>query len=125
MDLRPIERENWQVYLDELSKAIQGNYVEIEIAGVGLGDQVEEAWVPLIGLSYDPKEDIMFVHMDECERIIHEPKELVALFDRNDRVNSLVIKDSQGNVNTVKFRAPVLLESGRRTGVDATTSPTP
>lgn len=112
MELRPIEKERWQVYVDALSKAIQGNYVEIEIAGPIIGDQIEESWVPLSGLSYDPKEDVFFVHTDQFERAVHNPKEIVALHDEGMRVKSLVIKDAQGNVNTIKFRAPVLIEAG-------------
>lgn len=111
MELRPIEKERWQVFIDELSRALQGNYVEIEVAGPIIGDQIEESWVPLSGLSYDPKEDVVFVHTEQFERAVHNPKEVVALQGDGMRVHSLVIKDAQGNVNTIKFRAPVLIEA--------------
>lgn len=123
MELRPIERENWQLYLDQLSRSIQGNYVEIEVASLGTGDQIEEAWIPLIGLSYDPKEEILFVHTEQFERAIHNPKEVVALHDAGMHVRSISIKDAEGNVNTVNFRAPILIEAGQGAGVSSPPPP--
>ena len=45
-------------YFDRVSKVLGPKLVELEVASLRLGDQVEPDWVPLIGLTYDPKSDV-------------------------------------------------------------------
>jgi hypothetical protein len=42
-------------FLDTVSKLLEAKEVEIEVASLDLGDQVQAKWLPLIGITYDPK----------------------------------------------------------------------
>ena len=56
-----IDKSGWRVALDRLSKSLSGKRAEIEIAALSLGDQIAAEWLPVIGITYDPKDDIVEV----------------------------------------------------------------
>ena len=59
MAIRKLGKAEWQRYFDRISKAVIGKRAEIEIASLALGDQIEAEWLPLIGIAYDRKDDIL------------------------------------------------------------------
>jgi hypothetical protein len=55
-----LDKPIWKPYLDHVSKTIAtGKQVLIEVASLALGDQIEAEWVPLLGIVYDPKNDLV------------------------------------------------------------------
>jgi hypothetical protein len=52
---KKLENSEWRVYFDLISKALTGKRAEIEVASLKLGDQIEAEWLPLFGISYDPR----------------------------------------------------------------------
>ena len=50
MALTQLAKSRWKDYFDSVSKVLGSKLVELEVASLGLGDQVELDWVPLIGL---------------------------------------------------------------------------
>jgi hypothetical protein len=67
MALTQLAKPEWQDYFDGVSKVLGAKLVEIEVTGLGLGDQVEVDWLPLIGLSYDPRGDVLAVIVEGIE----------------------------------------------------------
>ena len=59
MALRTLAKPEWKAYFDHLSKNLIGERAEIEIAGLALGDRIEARWIPLIGITYEPKADVL------------------------------------------------------------------
>ena len=55
MTVRMLEKQAWHPFFDHLSKMLEGCQAEIEATSLGLGDQVQASWLPLLGLVYDPK----------------------------------------------------------------------
>jgi hypothetical protein len=49
-----IEQDQWKTFLDEFSKRNQLRATRLEVVGE-LGDQVEEEYLPLIGVSFEAK----------------------------------------------------------------------
>jgi hypothetical protein len=43
--------------------------VEIETASLKLGGQVAAEWLPMIGLSYDPKDDLIEIALEGTGRV--------------------------------------------------------
>lgn len=115
MELRSIERDIWESYFTFISKLIAGQYVEIEVAGIDFGSQIEESWVPLGSLSYEPRSNTLFVRVEGLDHAISEPLEVVSIEDIGASVKSIAIKDHDGNVQIITFRAPLLLGAGRGT----------
>lgn len=61
--------------LDHLTKSLVGKTVEIEVASLAIGDQIEAEWVPLVGIAYRPKNDTIEIALgDEIDHIINKPR---------------------------------------------------
>jgi hypothetical protein len=76
MALTQLAKPEWQDYFDGVSKVLDAKLVEIEVTGLGLGDQVEVDWLPLIGLSYDPRGAVLAVIVEGIEHNIRHPKQI-------------------------------------------------
>ncbi|MFL6711906.1 MAG: DUF5335 family protein, partial [Sulfurifustis sp.] len=76
MPTHHLQRDHWQSYFDRISRHLGGEQVEIETAGLGLGDQLKQEWVLLNGLVYDPKDDVFEVVTDDVDHLIHHPKDI-------------------------------------------------
>lgn len=48
-----------------------GKQAEIEVALLDIGDQIEAEWVPLLGITYDPKDDPVVVLLDGLDHLNH------------------------------------------------------
>jgi hypothetical protein len=54
-----LEKEAWHPYFDNITKILEGKRVEVEVASLKIGDQIEAEWLPLIGIAYDHKDDLI------------------------------------------------------------------
>jgi hypothetical protein len=103
-----IDKNGWRGALDRLSKSLSGKQAEIEIAALNLGDQVAAEWLPVIGIAYDPKDDIVEIALEGLDHIISRPREL-HLQLAEGHVSALEIIDADGVRNIVKFKEPLML----------------
>ncbi|HEB66910.1 MAG TPA: hypothetical protein ENI93_03085 [Gammaproteobacteria bacterium] len=108
---RTLEKNQWETYLDNVAKHLGAELVEIEVAGINLGDQIETEWVPLIGISYDPKDDVVSVAVEGAEHLIRKPAEIV-VEDNVDGLHWIDIKDGDGNQHIVRLKTPLALPAG-------------
>jgi hypothetical protein len=108
MTARSINKTDWEAFCDGVSLALEGSNAEIEVESLDLGSQIEREWTPLIGISYDPEDDIIDVALEEVDHIITQPRELVADLDDME-VNALQITDGDGRRHLVRLRDPLLL----------------
>ena len=108
MSIRKLDKAEWRSFFDRLSKALEGQRAEIETTSLSLGAQVQADWVPIIGLVYDPKDDLVELALDGLDHLIHKPRD-VYIDEQADMVGSLEIIDATNASNIVKFKAPVAL----------------
>jgi len=108
MDARKLERAEWQTFFDLLSKGLVGKRAEIEVASLALGAQVEAQWLPLLGIVYDPKDDLVEIALDGLDHLIHKPRELYLAVD-DGALASLQVVDDDGTRETVRWRDPLML----------------
>jgi len=53
---KQLEKSQWRAYFDRMSKALVGKRARDKRSPRSrLGDQIEAEWLPLLGISYDPK----------------------------------------------------------------------
>ena len=76
MPLTQLAKAQWQPYFDRVAKVLGTKQVQIEVVGLGLGDQIEADWIPLIGVSYDPKNDVLAVIAEGVDHLIRRPKQI-------------------------------------------------
>jgi hypothetical protein len=108
MPLRELERSQWHDYFDRVSKTLGAQRVEIEVTGLGLGDQIAAGWIALAGLSYDPKDDALIVFAEGLRHVISRPRR-IDIDHEFDWLHGIEAVDAEGNHHIVQLRAPVSL----------------
>jgi len=108
MALIQLSRSNWQTYFDRVAKTLRAKRVEIEVTGLGLGHQVAADWIPLIGISYDPKGDALAITAEGVEHMIRHPKQIHVDQDV-DSLLSIEAVDAEGIHHIVVLKDPLQL----------------
>jgi hypothetical protein len=109
MAVRELEKTQWQRYFDRMSKALPGESAEIEVASIELGDQVEAGWVPVLGITYDPKDDALDIELDGVAG--HRISKPVQIYvdDGVDGLDNFEVIDHAGVHHIVQLREPLML----------------
>jgi Family of unknown function (DUF5335) len=108
MAIAKLDKNQWHTYFDVMTKELTGKQAEIEVASLDLGDQVESDWLPLLGITYDPKSDVAEIVLEGLDHLIHKPKEIYVDGDAFN-LNSLDVVDNDGMHQIVRLRDPLRL----------------
>lgn len=108
MALTQLAKPRWQDYFDRVSKTLGAKLVEIEVTGLGLGNQVQAEWLPLIGLTYDPKNDILAVALEGLQHNIQHPKQIHVEQDV-ETLYSIEVVDAGGEHHLLILKDPLRL----------------
>ncbi|HHO67605.1 MAG TPA: hypothetical protein ENK12_01110 [Gammaproteobacteria bacterium] len=103
-----LDKARWEGYFDHMTRILGTQLVEIEVAGLGIGDQIEADWVPMTGITYDPKDDIVEIALEGVDHIVHHPAEIL-VEESPAGIDWLALTDASGNRQIVRFRAPLAL----------------
>lgn len=112
MSIRKLEKSDLRSYFDHLSKMLTGGEAEIEVASLALGDQVQARWLPLLGLVYDPKDDVVEIALEGLDHLIHSPR-VVYVDDGLGQLTNIEIIDADGLRQIVKLKEAVMLPAPR------------
>ena len=113
MGLEKIERMQWSGFCDRISAGLIGKRAEIEIASRDFGVQVETRSLPVVGLVYDPKSDVIEIMLEGLEHIVFHPYELYVDYGPAG-IESLGIIDHYGVWQIVLLRDPPMLPAPSR-----------
>ncbi len=108
MTVRKLEKAEWRGYFDFMSRGLEGTQAEIEVGALPLGDQVEADWLPLLGITYDPKGDLLEVALEGLDHLIHKPRD-IQVDATNEQLMSVAIVDADGTRQIVRLRSPLML----------------
>lgn len=103
-----LHKAEWQSYFDHVSKALTGKQAEIEVESLKLGSQIEAEWLPLHGIAYDPKSDIVEVLVEGLDHLIHRPQTVFVDYDASG-LQSIAVIDGDDNKQIVRLRDPLML----------------
>lgn len=103
-----VDRSEWQATADLLSRALHGQPARLEIAAKSLGDQVDAEWTPLLGLTYDPKDDIFEIQLRGVDHLVRRPAQF-AIRERYEMLESLLVRDAAGTEHIVQLLEPIPL----------------
>lgn len=103
-----LDRNQWQAYFDRMSKEMIGKRAEIEIASLDIGDQIEAEWLPLLGITYDPKSDIAEIVLEGLDHMIYKPKEIY-VDATGFELSSVDVIDAEDRHCIVRLRDPLRL----------------
>jgi hypothetical protein len=108
MTIRKLEKAEWRSFLDGVSKLLEAKEAEIEITSLRLGAQVQAEWLPLIGITYDPGNDLVEVALEGLDHMIRRPREIY-IEDGAGTLASIEIVDVDGLKQIVKLKDQLLL----------------
>ena len=108
MAIRVLSKPQWHGYFDRMSTALIGKRAEIEIASLDLGDQIEAEWLPLLGITYDPKSDIVEIAMEGLDHLIPKPRQIF-VDEGLGGLASFGVVDHAGVRHIVQLREPLML----------------
>jgi hypothetical protein len=103
-----VERANWQPAADLLSRTIRGQLARLEVAALPTGDQIEAEWTPLLGVTYDPKDDLFEIQLEGLDHLVHHPRSF-AIRERGGLADSVSVLDDAGAEHIVTLREPIML----------------
>ena len=87
---------------------------EVEVASLRLGDQVEAEWLPLLGIAYDSKDDIVEVALEGLDHLIPSPREIY-VDDDPLGLWTFEIVNADDVREIIRFRDPLALPAPART----------
>ncbi|MCS3928863.1 hypothetical protein M2175_003894 [Bradyrhizobium elkanii] len=105
---KQLEKSQWRAYFDRKSKALVGKRAEIEVASLKLGDQIEAEWLPLLGISYDPKDGIIEIALEGVDHLIPKPRE-VYVEENGLELSSLEVIDAEGTRQIIALKDAMML----------------
>ncbi|MBX3022036.1 MAG: DUF5335 family protein [Bdellovibrionales bacterium] len=106
----PIQKGSWSEFFQDVSRNLQNHPIDVEVAGREFGDQFEEEGVRLDGVSFNEKDDLIFIHTDDLDHVINGPAE-VNVTSQGSIIECVSVRDKDGNVHLVHFRQVALLPS--------------
>jgi hypothetical protein len=110
MAIQKLEKATWRRYFDHVTKQLGAGSkrAEIEVASLKIGDQLEAKWLPLLGIAYDPKDDLVEVLVEDLDHLIRNPREIYVDVGPLGLISMEVI-DQDDYRNIIKLRDPLML----------------
>ena len=115
MTVRTLEKTEWPSYFHRMAKALLGKRAEIEVASLELGDQIEAEWVVLLGVTYDPRSDVLEIALDGLDHLVPKPRQ-VYVDEGLAGLDSFEVIDHAGVRHIVRLREPLMLPAPSTSG---------
>ena len=107
MAVRALPRSDWNAYFDAFSKrkAETGriDYAEIRVLSAEDGAQTGASWVPLLGLTYDPKGDLLDIGVAGLDHLVAHP-ETIYVDEAHGRLDRFEVRRRDGTREIVEIR---------------------
>ena len=103
-----IPQEQWRTFFDRMSKGLLGKWAEVEVASLDLGDQITAEWIPLLGITYDSRDDLLDVAFDRANHLIRHPNQ-ISVDETNAGLASVAVVDGEGVRHVVRLKEPLRL----------------
>ena len=108
MTTEVLTSERWQPFFDHILKSLRGRPVRVENTSLAIGDQVEAGSMPLLGLTYEPKNDVIELALEGLHHVIRCPLQ-VFVEHKGTQVLSIEIVDAAGERQIISPVESVLL----------------
>jgi hypothetical protein len=108
MTIRRLKKPEWRLLFDVISKLLEAKVAEVEVASLDLGDQTQAKWLPLLGITNDPRDDVVDIALDGLDHMIRKPREIY-LDNGAAGLTSLEIVDADGVRQLVKLKDRLML----------------
>jgi hypothetical protein len=104
-----LDKAAWHRYFDQMTKSLLvGKQVEIEATSMKFGDQIEQEWIQLLGITYDHKDDLIEILVEGLDHLIHKPREVWVDHGVIGLV-SMEVVDADDVKQIIRLREPLML----------------
>ena len=103
MTVRTLGKNEWHPYFDRIARGLLGKRAAIEILSPQISEEVEAQWLPLLGISYDPKSHVLEIAVDRLKHLIAKPQHLV-VEENAGELATLEVVDQHGLSHIVRLR---------------------
>jgi len=107
---RTIPQTEWRPFFDGLANALVGKRVEVEAASLDLGDQIVAEWLPLLGVSYDSRDDLLDVALTGLNHLIRRPR-AIYVQEGPKGVETIAVVAADGVKQILHLKDPLMLAS--------------
>ena len=108
MPTRKLDKGEWKPFFDRITKHLEDAEAEIEVMSLALGDQIEAEWLPLFGITYEPRADMLEIALENLDHMIAKPREIYAE-EQGDTLVNIEVVDDGGVRQIVRFREKLAL----------------
>jgi hypothetical protein len=108
MTIRRLERSEWSSFCALAWRRVIGKRAEIEALSLQIGRQLAVPRLPIYGIHYDPRGDVIKILLADHEHLIYRPRE-VYVDDQPERLLSLEIIDADGAQQIIVLHESLML----------------
>ena len=112
MAIAHLEQAEWGNFFGRLSLLLAGKRAEIEVDHISIGTQISARSLPVLGIAYDPKNDVIEIALDGVDHIVRNPRNIY-VDEMPGLLVSLQIVDRDGVQQIVLLREPLMLPAPR------------
>ena len=111
-----LPKQAWKSYFETMSGVLIGKWAELEVATLDLGDQIVAERLPLLGITYDTKDDLVDISLggeNQLNHLIRHPSQ-IEIGEDSDGLRSIAITSGDGTVQVLRLRDPLRLPQATR-----------
>jgi len=111
MKISEIKTQDWASQLNKISKTLENRDVNIEVFGMDVGAQLQVDSVHLKGLTYDTRDDVVEISLDNYQHIIPQPTAIYMTSENDsiESIQSIEFVDGRDRKQLLTFVEPLLL----------------
>lgn len=103
-----LHKAEWQHYFDRIARGLAARRAEIDLTSLHIGRQVAALSLPLLGIRYEPRSDILSVMLEGFNHLIRRPVTLLVEVDFGQLL-SMAVTDTEQVRHLIRLRAPLAL----------------
>jgi hypothetical protein len=92
MGVTVLPKSEWTAYFSRLHKEVEGKEIKIEVLGATIGDQILVRSAPLLGATYEPKEDALEISVKGMTHVVDRPQK-ISIQDDNGKIFAIEVID--------------------------------
>jgi Family of unknown function (DUF5335) len=102
---RELDKAEWGPFLDRLSRLLSGSDAQSQCGSL-LIIRAAVTSAPVIGVSYDPKDDEVEMAFEPLDHLVHRPAQLF-VDETKDGLTAIEVVDAEGTRHMLEPAAPL------------------
>jgi hypothetical protein len=92
---RFLHKDEWQPFFQGLADTLHGRQTRVTITGPGFGDQVVAGTVAMVGITYEPKTNLLDICAEGMDHLIRNPQKII-IEESGGNLASIQVIDGEG-----------------------------